>query len=153
MAERCYALAGGSYSDYRVYAVFAEEADAQAALDAYAASKDAFSWGGPDRVEVHRFYPKGVLPTRVTAYGTEGEIFDDGTASEERHSERTEWDYDQSHPVGPRPWVRFVRPPVLENKGGRLEVWGTDPKGVAQAFGENKARIQMHAVQHGKAKL
>jgi len=153
MAERCYALAGGSYSNYRIYAVFAKKADAQAALDAYVASKDAFSWGGPDRVEVHRFYPKGVLPTRLTIYRMAGEIFDDGTASEERHSERTEWDYDQTSPVGPRPWVRFVRPLGLKKTGGRLEVRGTDPKGVAQAFGENKARIQMHAVHQGKAKL
>jgi len=154
VVKHCYAIVGGSYSDYRVYAVFRTKAAAEAALAAHQEDPGSRgSWSRPDRVEVLPFYSEGDAPLLITTYEMEVRLWDDGTVESEVSREYREWEYDQAYVAPPRPLVRFNRPPVMKDRGGRLEVRGTDQQAVAQAFGDNKARIQSNIIEHGKAEL
>lgn len=153
-------LTGGSYSDYQVYAVFPTRGSAEEALANYQAT-ESDGWGGPDMVEAIPFYGPGDKPRQVVTHDWQINVWDDGTTSSPHahdspgpwKDQRTEWDFHQLYPAGPRPSVRWVRAPIHNNKGGRLEVRGTDERAVAQAFSDNLARILLTVEQTGRADL
>lgn len=148
----CWAITRGSYSDYRVLAVFASRADAEAAIARAKGAVDSFL--AAESVEEMSFYEEGVEPVLLTVYERQVEVWDDGTVSSERRTVREEWDYDPLYDLpGKRPKVRFVRAPIHKDKGGRLEVRGTDEQGVNQAFSDNLAQLRLAAEQTGKAAL
>lgn len=149
--RRVWALSSGSYSDYTVLAIFETKEDAEAAA---AMQGPADDWHSDKRVEEMSYYPKGGAPKVVRIYDRQAQFWDDGTVDQERENHRDEWEYDPLHgPASKRPSVRFVRPPIQKNKGGRLEVRGLDKRAVDKAFSENAARIKVNIDQTGKAAL
>lgn len=143
-------LTRGSYSDYRICAIFERKEDAEAALNV----RDArIGWGGGEDVEEFSFYPAGGSPLTVTTHHWTGEFTDAGDEPRRNKAVEVEWEYNRSDPSGPRPSVRFVRAPIHRDKGGRLEVRGTDLLAVQHAWSDNVARIRANVSLRGKAEL
>jgi hypothetical protein len=135
---KIYAVTTGSYSDYRVKALFTSKKLAKAAAEATAA--DTESWYGDASVETFHIYDE--VPEKATAWYYQANLWDDGTVTEERLTSDTALPWNLLWGEAPaRPSVRFVRAPIHKNKGGRLEVRGSDEQAVKQAFSDNKARI------------
>lgn len=120
-----WAVTRGSYDDYRVLCVASSKAVAK-----------KISEKGPDySVEAIPFFDRDV--EQITIYSRTCEVWDDGTVSEFREYERVEWEFDMVYPeynVDAR--ARWVRAPVHRNRGGRLEVNGTDEALVVEVFDE-----------------
>jgi len=146
-----WAVTRGSYSDYKVLAIFAANADAERHLATASASG---IWNRAESVEQFDFYDEGEQPELITWYERSAVILDDGSATHENESVQTDWDYDQlyGHQTA-RPSVRFVRAPIYQDKGGRLEIRGTDRQAVNQSYGDNLAQIRYGAEQTGTADL
>lgn len=122
-----FAVSRGSYSDYRVLAVFEDEADAKAW--AAAMSVD----GGYDHPEVEEFclVVKGTSPYMVTTYYRSITFWDDGVIEDCGVHSSTDWAialYDGMPPV--RPHLRFVRAPCHDGRGGRLDIRGSTAESV-----------------------
>ena len=151
--RKIWAVTRGSYSDYRVQALFATKEQAQHHL-AVARGTSGDIWNRPEDIEEFDFYDEGEEPVLVTEYSRMAEVWDDGRVTQEREGVRTEWDYDPlfGRPTA-RPSVRFVRAPIHKDKGGRLEIRGTDKQAVDQAFSDNLAQLKVAAGQTGKADL
>jgi hypothetical protein len=134
---RAWAVSTGSYSSYRVLAVFTYKRDAEAAVEmANENESDRFR---TYRVEPIAWYPKGSRAQLVTAYGMSQDLWDDGTAGDFKINHRTEPEFDHLHgPPPERPKVKFVRSPGHQGLGGRLEVYGSDLQAVTQAFNDRK---------------
>lgn len=144
-----WAVTSGSYSDYRVRALFEDEATAKSVV---ATQKDHYDWS-LDGIEGLVFYPAGEVPSQVPCHYMQVEIWDDGHLSNERAESQNRWDWDEVEDFPVRPKVRWVRPPIQSDKGGRLEVRGRDLQGVQQAFSDCRARIIVTAEQTGKATI
>jgi len=131
-----YAVSQGSYSDYRVEVLF--ESREQAELIA-AENNDYFS---DKRVEEFLLYDEGEMPTKMAEYSLVCEIFDAGIVQERDPGITVEypWAFWSGTPTE-RPKVRYVRAPIHKDKGGRLEVRGSNKQAVQQAYSDNKARI------------
>lgn len=136
--QQVWALSKGSYSDYRVLAIFETEKDAKAALQQnHAITPD--EWDQADRIEPMWYYPTGAVPQQVTRYDMNQDLWDDGTTGTFHDRSFVEWEYDMLFYVGARPRVRQVRAPIHKGEGGRLEVRGTDQQAVRQAFSDHVA--------------
>ncbi len=146
---RIWVLSTGSYSDYSVVAAFPTKALAEAAMNANATLDEELWSGNTYRVESLPLFIEP--PQIVTTYSLSAEISDNGTVRLSPERTRREWEFDQLYQSGPRPFVRFVRAPVHKDKGGRLDVHGTDQRAVEQAFSDNVARIRLNAETTGKA--
>lgn len=145
-----WALSKGEYSDYSVVAIFATKRQAEAAQRE--AKNQPVEFGDDYRVESFPFFAEDASPPMVvTRYERHVDIMDDGSTGKERNSSHREWEFDQLYRCGRRPSVRFVRAPVHHDKGGRLEVRGTDEQAVAQAFSDNLARIRANVDLTGRA--
>jgi hypothetical protein len=133
-ARTVWAITSGSYSDYRVLALFATKAAAEAQMRR---PSPPGSWTEPDDLAAFLLYEADDEPRQVTTYERQIEIWDDGTTSNPRESVRTEWEFDTMHGrPSKRPQVRFVRAPVHKGKGGRLEVRGSDKSAVDKAYSD-----------------
>jgi hypothetical protein len=137
-----YAISSGSYSDYRVLAVFSSKKVAQETLRRWNGTNDSWSSG---QVEEFPFYD--AVPEPETVFSMIQELWDDGTEGRLNERAHTDMPFDRLFDVPPkgRPSVRFVRAPVHQGKGGRLEVRGTDIKKVQKAFRDRKAQWQATA--------
>jgi hypothetical protein len=131
---KVWAVSQGSYSDYSVKALFPTKKLAEAARVAHAAEEE---W---DEGRVEWFYLYDEVPEPVTAYYMTETLWDNGDTSDmyERAETRLPWNHWNAPPANGRPQVWFVRAPVHENKGGRLDVKGYDLQAVRQAFGDRK---------------
>lgn len=135
---KVYSLSDGEYSDYRVKALFPTRDLAERAVEAHEA--DPESWGYGSHIE--EFWVYSEIPEKSTAYHLMADIWDDGTVGAEGLNVEQALPWNHLHgPPPKRPNVRYVRAPIHKNKGGRLEVYGSDEQSVRQAFGDNKARI------------
>ena len=77
---------------------------------------------------------------RVTIYGVEAIVTDDGTVREES-VDRDEWNVDPLYPERLRPvTVRWVRAPIY-HQAGRLEVYGTDEERVRKTYSDMRAQL------------
>lgn len=152
--QRVWGITRGSYSDYRVLAIFEDQAEAKAFCAAHQNTAHDSPWGAPDDVECFMFYPKGVQPVLNTVHSRSVVVWDSGDTEEAMERGRVEWEYSPLYDrVSARPNVRFVRAPMYHNKGGRLEVEGLDQQAVNQAYGDNLARLRVAAETIGKATL
>lgn len=126
----------GQYSDHRVLCVARTKPEAEAIAAAYNGDEDA--WG---KAYVNSL-PMVSTPERITVFGLECQVWDDGTVDATRESDRTEWDFDMLYPQHAKPatW-RWVRAPVHKGKGGRLEVYGTDVERVRRVFSDRRAQL------------
>ena len=143
---KVWALSSGSYSDYRVLAVYPTKKEAEAAAEILNTS------GG------YEFFAEALPtftgePQRIVIYGLHCDIRDDGRrkvgdiwtssgahAEPEQVADRVEWDVNPLYPERLRRvsvrWVRYIA-----DWGGRLEVYGTDAEAVRKAFGDNRAAL------------
>lgn len=143
MSERkVWAITTGAYSDYSVRALFSSKRAAKQAAEAN--NKDEDGWHRDTEIEV--FYLYDEVPVKVTEFFYQVEIWDDGRVTNERNHATTclPWNHLWGLPKA-RPDVRYVRAPMYRDKGGRLEVRGTDEQAVKQAFSDNKARLLAEA--------
>ena len=128
-------VTSGSYSDYSVHCAAPSEEAAQGIV---AALNTPGKWA--------RYFVEQVpvieKAERITVYGIEAVIADDGTVREESVRDREEWNVDPLHPERLRPvTVRWVRAPAYRGRAGRLEVYGTDRERVRKTFSDMKAQL------------
>ena len=128
-------VSSGSYSDYRVHCAAPSKKAAQGIVDAL---------NGDD--EWTKYFVEQVpvieKAERITVYGIEAIIEDAGTVREESVRDRDEWNIDPLYPQRLRPvTVRWVRAPIYNGKGGRLEVFGTDLERVRRVFSDTRAQL------------
>ena len=135
-------VSSGSYSDYRVHCA-SDYSVHCAAPSKKAAQSIVAALNGADRIEyfVERV-PVFEKAERVTIYGMEGIVTDDGTVREESVHDRDEWNVDPLYPQRLRPvTIRWVRAPCYYGTAGRLEVYGTDRDLVSETFSDMKAQL------------
>ena len=140
-----WAVTKGSYSDYRVLCICdsKERAKRIASLPA----KD--SWSDDRNVEEILFFDRD--PVTVTTYSISEELLDDGTTHAYREDIRSEWEFDMLYPERNRPAIwRWVRAPYIENRGGRLDVSGTDLERVRKVFSDRKAMLRSDDAMRAK---
>lgn len=138
MSEYVWVISSGSYSDYRVLCVVeGTKADAERLLVKIRGEQDIWtsSEASVERLPVVSadIEPVEVLDMRVN-------VWDDGTTTDERSNVRREWSFDLLYECGAVSW-RWVRAPVHNGKGGRLEVMGTDHEAVRRVFSDRRARL------------
>ena len=132
-----YMIVSGSYSDYQVHCIVEEKQEAEKLLAKMnAVGRNTYYGHEIEEIEV----VDGTLERALMLYLRE-EILDNG--STENHGEviRAEWPWEGV--VGyqrPMRW-RWVRAPYIENRGGRLEVSGTDHDLVRKTFEEKRAAL------------
>jgi len=131
----------GEYSDYRVLcAVKGGKADAEtlAARANAAAGHDLY--GDGYTVEVLAVVAPDVQ--KVELLTLQAEIHDDGRVKDLDPRYRVEWPFDPLYDT-PRLRWRWVRAPMYRDKGGRLEVWGTDHERVRRVFSDRRAMLMV----------
>lgn len=131
MSREVWAVESGSYSDYRVHAVFPDKATAKAA----AALGNGYHVTALPELTMADLTLVIVLRMSIN-------IWDNGTETQEQQNVRTEIPFDMLYPEDAKPahW-RWVRAPVHQNKGGRLKVSGTDHERVRKLHTELRARL------------
>jgi hypothetical protein len=128
----------GEYSDYSVMCVCDTKERAEQIVALYNGDS-AFSYGDA-RVEAVIYLDRE--PKKLTTYFRQVQVWDDGHTDAERENQNVEWEFDLLWPERAKPvtW-RWVRAPMHNNKGGRLEVAGTSAKRVAKVFSEKRAQL------------
>ena len=122
-------VSSGSYSDYRVHCAAPSKQSAKAIVAAL--NGDYFIEQVPviDKAE------------KVTIYGLEAIITDDGTVREESVRDRDEWNVNPLYPERLRPvTVRWVRA-LIYHQAGRLEVYGLDEERVRKTYSDMRAQL------------
>jgi hypothetical protein len=127
----------GSYDEYRPVLACPTAEDATAV---------AARLNATDRATLGDDYYTEELPVlraadvrQINVYTRSTDVFDDGrTQSRPLRVDET-WTFD-ARAVGCA-W-RWVRPPGMNGRGGRLDVWGTDQRAVAWALHDVVARLQ-----------
>jgi len=138
-----WAVTSGSYSDYHVLCVCDSEARAKRIA--------ATPTGGYPSYDVQTIPYRDDDPQQIVIHGLECEVWDDGTATEQRTSIEVEWDFDMLWPErNVRSISRWVRAPVHKNHGGRLEVHGNDLEAVRHSFSDLRAQLMTTSGMRGK---
>lgn len=133
--KRMWAVSSGSYSDYRVLCACPTRKDA---VEVARKVCEAGSWHSDARVEEFMLVTAAVEQQPVLQLLVT--LWDDGTEEGRREQVRNEWPFDSIFDVVPMSW-RWVRAPMHNNKGGRLEVEGTDHDLVRRTFSDKRAQI------------
>lgn len=137
--ETTWVISRGSYSDYRVLAVVRGEKKDAELLAARANASDSNNYG--DAYEVESLPVVSPDVEKVETLMLIAEIRDQGpSVKDERVSVRVEWPFDSLYGLVKVEW-RWVRAPIHDGKGGRLEVWGTDHERVRKVYGDRKAML------------
>lgn len=127
-------VSSGSYSDYSVHCAAPSKKAAQSIVDALNGDDEWIKYF-VERVPVIE------KAERVTVYGIEAIIEDDGTVRDESVRDRDEWNVNPLCPERLRPvTVRWVRA-LIYHQAGRLEVYGTDRERVRKTFSDLKAQL------------
>lgn len=134
--QRIYAVSAGSYSDYRVLCVCPTKKDAQKVARKVRGAAE--SWHRDADVEEFLMVTGDVEQVPVLRLTTT--LWDDGAETAYDESVSDEWHFDSIHDVVPMSW-RWVRAPCHENKGGRLDLLGTDAALVRKTFSDKRAEI------------
>ena len=128
-------VSSGSYSDYRVHCAAPSKKAAQSIVVALNAT-DNWTKYLVERVPVIE------KAERVTIYGVEAIVTDNGTVREESVRDRDEWNVDPLYPQRLRPvTVRWVRAPIYHGRAGRLEVYGLDEERVRKTYSDMRAQL------------
>ena len=135
MSDRVWVVSSGSYSDYRVHCAAPSKKAAQGIVDALNGDDEWIKYF-VERV------PVVDKAERITVYGIEAIVTDDGTVREESVRDRDEWNVDPLYQQRLRPvTVRWVRAPIYNGQAGRLEVYGTDRGLVLKTFSDTRAQL------------
>ena len=127
-------VSSGSYSDYRVHCAAPSKKAAQAIVVALNGD------------ETYNYFIEQVpvidKAEKVTIYGVEAIVTDDGTVREESARDRDEWNVDPLYPQRLCPvTVRWVRAPIYNGQAGRLEVYGLDEERVRKTYSDMRAQL------------
>lgn len=134
-ASKVWLVSSGSYSDYRVHCAAPSKAAAQGIVTALNGDDEWTEYFAEQVPVIEK-------AERVTVYGLEVVISDDGTVRAEAVFDRDEWNVDPIYPERRRPvTVRWVRAPVYNGQAGRLEVYGLDQELVRETFSDVKAQL------------
>ena len=126
-------VSSGSYSDYSVHCAAPSKKAAQGIVAALNGD-ETFNYF----IEQVPVIDKA---EKVTIYGLEAIIADDGTVRDESVRERDEWNVDPLYPERLRPvTVRWVRA-LIYHQAGRLEVYGLDRGLVLKTFSDMRAQL------------
>jgi hypothetical protein len=131
-----YCVSSGSYSDYRVLCVCDSQKRAKAVAAAMRADDDGYRQDAQTETIAFVDYD----PVKVDVYSLSVEVWDNGTTTTERDYTHSEWPFDAFVPLVRVAW-RWVRAPVHKNKGGRLDVHGTDQEAVRRVFSDRRAQL------------
>ena len=132
---RVWLVSSGSYSDYRVHCAAPSKKAAQGIVDALNGDDEWIKYF-VERV------PVVDKAEKVTIYGVEAIVTDDGTVREESVRDRDEWNVDPLYQQRLRPvTVRWVRAPIYNGQAGRLEVYGTDEERVRKTYSDMRAQL------------
>ena len=134
-ADKMYAVTSGAYSDYRVLCLCMSKSDAEVIAAKY--RSDPQTYGGAD---VASFPIVDASVEQIATHKMTCEVWDDGTTSPTREGRMTEWPFDTLNGLHPVKW-RWVRAPVHQGIGGRLDVWGTDLERVRRVFSDRRAML------------
>lgn len=136
--KRIFTVESGSYSDHAVLAVFDDEATAKAWRDALVTEDEG--WHRDAWVGNIQLIPAGMKPFKVTTWQQHVELWDNGETETKGPWSRTEYPISMLSGEPPkRPKVRYVRAPMHNDKGGRLEVVGSTEKSVVKVVSERIA--------------
>ena len=127
-------VSSGSYSDYRVHCAAPSKKAAQAIVVALNGDETCNYF-----IEQVPVIDKA---EKVTIYGVEAIVTDDGTVRREAARERDEWNVDPLYPERLRPaTARWVRAPIYNGQAGRLEVYGLDEERVRKTYSDMRAQL------------
>lgn len=145
-AERVFAVASGSYSDYRILCACPTEADAEQIVAKLRIDTDG--WHRDDtQVEEFMICTGDVEKQRLLWLQTT--LWDDGRETDVKEEVRLEWPFDTIFDVVAMSW-RWVRAPMHNNRGGRLEVTGTNHELVRKVYSDRRAELIASDVARGK---
>jgi hypothetical protein len=136
--ETVWALSRGSYSDYRVLCIVRGGEDEAKLLAARANAAGDELYEDPYEAEELAVVDPDVQKVEILTLTSE--IFDDGRTKESDPRIRVEWPFDALYGTPSLRW-RWVRAPMYRDKGGRLEVWGTDHERVRRVFSDRRAML------------
>lgn len=136
--EIAWVLSRGEYSDYRVLAVVNGTKKDAEYIAARANAEGTSSYYDKVEVEELPIVTRDVEKVEVLMMSVT--IWDDGHTTDDRTSIRIEWPFDALFGTPDLRW-RWVRAPIHNDKGGRLEVWGTDHDRVKKVFSDRIALI------------
>ena len=131
--DEVFAVSRGDYSDYRVLCVCPTEEDAKTVSEKFNATAGSYGQSG---VETIPLVTADVA--RVTELHLSTTLWDDGRETDEREHTRVEWPFDALYGALPVQWD-WVRAPMHNNKGGRLDVRGMDHERVRKVFSDTRA--------------
>jgi hypothetical protein len=136
-SDRSWGVSTGSYSDYRMLCICPSKRDAQAVAAKMRADKHG--WRRDARVEPLPVVTADVKKVDILMLTVT--LWDDGSESEAGERVRSEWPFDALlDDAVPVSW-RWVRAPCHNNRGGRLDVAGTDHVRVRKTFSEKRAQL------------
>lgn len=143
-----YAVARGEYSDYRVMCVCPTEADAETVAMKF----NHGSGRGYDaaRVETIDLVTGDVERVAVLVLSTT--LWDSGKESDQRERTSVEWPFDSFYGADAVSW-RWVRAPIHQRKGGRLDVHGTDHELVRKVFSDRRAWLMTDGAASASGEL
>lgn len=134
--QQVWAVSSGSYSDYRVLCVCPSEADAETVASKLRGEKDG--WHRDADVEEFVMVTGDVEQTPFLRLSTT--LWDDGTESLVNEVVQREWPFGSIYDIAPMTW-RWVRAPMHQHRGGRLDVSGTDFDLVRRTYSEKRAQL------------
>lgn len=124
------------YSDYRVKCVCPSKKDAEQVATKMRGDEDG--WDSDARAEPFPIITGDV--EKVEYLRIAEEIRDDGERNESSESVRSIWPFGDIYQPVACEW-RWVRAPVHQGKGGRLEVGGIDHERVRKVFSDRRAQL------------
>lgn len=133
-----YGVTTGSYSSYRVLCLVGSKKEAEVLARRMRAVED----GWHKDANVESFVRVDPDIEQVLVLKMRVNLWDDGTRTDYDSHVLAEWPFDpMSNEIRAMQW-RWVRAPVHKNKGGRLEVEGTDHELVKKTFSEKRAQLE-----------
>jgi hypothetical protein len=137
--RHCYVLSQGSYSDYRVICVVdGTKKDAEALAARMNPDPGEDSYSNPIEVEEMAVLGPDAQPVEVLKLSVT--IWDNGKTEGPEPYKKTIWpgtDWEGTYSV----YWRWVRASIHKDRGGRLEVSGTDHERVRKVFSDRIALI------------
>lgn len=137
MIKQLYTVESGEYFPH-VHAVFDDKATAEAWAKAYREHETSFA--SDAEVRTIPLVQAGVEPYTRTIHSIHQTVFDDGSLGEKR-----EWPITSLAPSVmdyPRLMARYVRAPIYNGKGGRIETRGDDLEKVRSTFAAKLAALK-----------
>jgi len=137
-SKKVYGISTGKYSDYSVLCICPSKKEAKKLVNTL--NSDPESSHHDCRIEEFVVCDSAVKKNN-NILTLSVELMDDGTERRSTSNALTKYPFDWNGDPGPCRW-RWVRAPMYHNKGGRLEVYGTNHTRIRKVFTEKRAMIK-----------